>query len=182
VDEMLELAAALTQGKERALTDLYDRYGSAVYGLALRITSDHGMAEEVSLDTFLQVWQQATRYNAEHGSLPSWLFTIARSRAIDRLRAQRAAKRTHSDDHLAENHGERPDDMAELAERRRLVRGAMEQLSQEQRAALELAYFEGLSHSQIAERLGEPLGTVKTRMRKAMITLRRMLGPVLTTS
>jgi RNA polymerase sigma-70 factor (ECF subfamily) len=181
VDRTRELEVALAQGQERALSQLYDRYGGAVYGLALRVTGDHGMAEEVSLDTFLQVWQQATRYDAEQGSLQGWLFTIARSRAIDRVRAARAAKRTQSEDHTVDEHGERPDDMAELAERRRLVRQALTELSPAQRVALELAYFEGLSHSQIADRLGEPLGTVKTRLRQAMITLRRNLGPILAT-
>ena len=179
--ETRELATALSQRKEGALAELYDRYGGAVYSLALRMTGDRGVAEEISLDAFLQVWQQADRFNAEQGSLSTWLFTIARSRAIDRLRSARAAKRTQVDDESETQRTAQPDEMAELAERQRLVRQAMAELSAPQRTALELAYFEGLSHSQIAERLGEPLGTVKTRVRQAMITMRRTLGPVLTT-
>jgi RNA polymerase sigma-70 factor (ECF subfamily) len=181
VSETEKLAFALRQGEERALTELYDRYGGAVYQLALRITCDPGLAEEISIDTFVQIWRQAPRYSADHGSVPSWLFTIARSRAIDRLRAAGAAKRTHADDLVAVNAPRRPDEMAELAERRQLVRDAMATLSATQRAALELAYYEGLSHSEIAARLGEPLGTVKTRIRQAMLVLRKTLAPVLTT-
>lgn len=181
VSETHDLAAALGEGRERALTELYDRFGGAVYSLALRVTGDRGTAEEISLDTFMQVWQQAGRFNVEQGSLQSWLFTIARSRAIDRVRAAKAVKRTHADDSTADQHVERPDETVELAERRRLVREAITGLTPAQRAALELAYFEGLSHAQIAERLGEPLGTVKTRVRQAMIALRRTLGPVLAT-
>lgn len=176
-----DLAVALSQGRERALTELYDRFGGAVYGLAFRVTGDRGAAEEISLDTFLQVWQQAGRFNADQGSLQSWLFTIARSRAIDRVRAAKAVKRTQAEDSTAEQHVERPEETVELAERRRLVREAITGLTRSQRTALELAYFEGLSHAQIAERLGEPLGTVKTRVRQAMIVLRRTLGPALAT-
>lgn len=179
--ETHDLVAALRQGRERALAELYDRFGGAVYGLALRVTGDRGAAEEISLDTFLQVWQQAGRYDAEQGSLSSWLFTIARSRAIDRVRAARAVKRTQAEDGATAPHVERPEESVELAERRRLVREAISGLTPSQRTALELAYFEGLSHAQIAERLGEPLGTVKTRVRQAMIALRRTLGPVLAT-
>jgi RNA polymerase sigma-70 factor (ECF subfamily) len=179
VFEANDLAAALSEGRERALAELYDRFGGAVYGLALRVTGDRSAAEEISLDTFMQVWQQAQRFNAEQGTLQRWLFTIARSRAIDRVRSAKALKRTHTEDRSAEQQVERPEDMVELAERQRLVRAAMTELSPPQRAALELAYFEGLSHAQIAERLGEPLGTVKTRVRQAMTILRRSLGPML---
>jgi RNA polymerase sigma-70 factor (ECF subfamily) len=173
---------ALRNGDEQALAELYDRYGSAVYHLALRITHDPSSAEEIRLDAFLQVWRQASRYDEQQGSLAGWLFTIARSRAIDRIRAGGAAKRTQSEQLIPEAQGEQPDEMADLAQRQRFVRDAMARLSPAQRIALELAYYEGLSHSQIAARLGEPLGTVKTRIRQAMLTLRQVLGPVLTTS
>ena len=174
-----ELARALGQGDEGALAELYDRYGRAVYNLALRITRDPGMAEEISLDSFLQIWRQAARFDAHQGSLPSWLFTIARSRAIDRVRAAGAAKRVQAEEFTPMSPTDQPDEAAALAERRRLLRQAMQTLSPAQRAALELAYYEGLSHSQIAERLGEPLGTIKTRIRQAMTVLRRALEPVL---
>lgn len=182
MSETDELAQALGRREERALAALYDRYGGAVYNLALRITRGTGTAEEISLDSFLQVWRQADRFNAQQGTLQSWLFTIARTRAIDRVRAAGATKRTRvDDDPVAVTHAAQPDEMAELAERRQLVRQAMAALSAPQRAALELAFYEGLSHSEIAARLGEPLGTVKTRIRQAMLLLRRTLAPVLTT-
>lgn len=177
-----QLAAALRARDERALAQLYDRYGGAIYGLALRVTGDAGAAEEISVDTFWQLWQQADRFDGTQGSLQNWLFTIARSRAIDRLRARVARKRITADDPSAMTEVRRPEEAAELVERRRLVRAAMEALSAEQRTALALAYYEGLSHSQIAERLQEPLGTVKTRIRQAMIALRRTLGPLLSNS
>lgn len=178
--ETIELALALRKGEERALTELYDRYGGAVYQLALRITRDPGAAQEISLDAFWQIWRQADRFNEKQGTLSSWLFTIARSRAIDRVRAAGAAKRTEREDvDVVEHAADQPERVTELAERQRLVRTAMESLTPSQRAALELAYYEGLSHSQIADRLGEPLGTVKTRIRQAMITLRRNLQPLL---
>jgi len=128
---------------------------------------------------FLQVWQQAERYNATQGTLSSWLFAIARSRAIDRLRAASAAKRTRAEDLTLVQAAAQPDEMTEAAERRRLVREAMAKLTPAQRTALELAFYEGLSHSQIAARLGEPLGTIKTRIRQAMLVLRQALTPVL---
>jgi len=174
--------AALRARDERALARLYDRYGNAVYGLALRVTGDAGAAEEISLDTFWQVWQQAERYDGAQGSVRNWLFTMARSRAIDCVRARAARKRTIVDDPTEEAAVRRPEEAAELIERRALVRAAMTGLSADQRAALALAYYEGLSHAQIAERLQEPLGTVKTRIRQAMIALRRTLGPLLTLS
>lgn len=176
-----QLVAALRARDQGALARLYDRYGGAVYGLALRVTGDAGAAEEISVDTFWQLWQQADRFDGTQGSLQNWLFTIARSRAIDRVRARAARKRTTADDPTDVNDPGRPDETVELRERQRLVRQAMAALSADQRAALALAYYEGLSHSQIAERLQEPLGTVKTRIRQAMIALRRTLGPPLST-
>lgn len=176
-----ELALALGRGEESALAELYDRYGGAVYHLALRVTRDPAAAEEISVDSFLQIWRQATRFDAQQGTLLGWLFTIARTRAIDRVRAAGAAKRTQVDDPTPTTSAPQPDEMAELAERRRLVRQAMAGLSAPQRAAVELAYYEGLSHSEIATRLGEPLGTVKTRIRQAMLVLRKSLAPVLST-
>ena len=180
MSETNELALALGRGEERALSQLYDRYGAAVYNLALRITRDPTAAEEISLDSFLQLWRQSNRTDTQSGTLLGRLFTIARSRAIDRLRAAGAAKRTQSHNPVPADAPHPPEEMVELAERRRLVRNAMATLSAVQRATLELAYYEGLSHSEIAARLGEPLGTVKTRIRQAMLVLRQTLAPVLT--
>ena len=177
-----QLVGGLRARDERALTQLYDRYANAVYALALRITDDAGAAEEISLDAFWQLWQQAERFDGSQGSLQNWLFTMARSRAIDCVRARTAQKRTMHEDPSTVNDVRRPDEAVELGERRQLVRNAMVTLSRDQRMALAMAYYEGLSHQQIAERLKEPLGTVKTRIRQAMIVLRRALGPLLMTS
>jgi RNA polymerase sigma-70 factor (ECF subfamily) len=181
VGDGIELMQGLRRRDERALADLYDRYAGAVYALALRVTRDPATAEEISLDTFLQAWHQAERFDARHGSLASWLFNIARSRAIDRLRAGSASKRLPVAEDRPVKRVSQPEEIAELVERQLIVRHALECLQPAQRAALELAYFEGLSHSQIAARLDEPLGTIKTRIRQAMLQLRQMLGPVLTT-
>jgi RNA polymerase sigma-70 factor (ECF subfamily) len=181
VPETAQVVAALRRKEEQALAQLHDRYGRVVYALALRITGDAGAAEEISLDTFWQLWQQAERFDGSQGSLQNWLLTIARSRAIDRVRARAARKRLQVEDPTDVTEVARPEDDAELVQRRRLVHDAMAQLSTDQRTAVSLAYYEGLSHSQIAERLQEPLGTVKTRIRQAMGVLRRTLGPLLTT-
>lgn len=172
-----ELAGRLTKKDESALAQIYDLYGGAVYQLALRITRDPGVAEEICLDSFMQLWQQAPTLDRQHDNLLAWLFTIARSRAIDRLRKMSAAKRTPV--HVAPGAVERPDEGAEHKQRREIVRKAIAELSPPQRTALELAYYEGLSHTEIAQRLGEPLGTVKTRIRQAMISMRLSLSPVL---
>ncbi len=184
--ESERIAAALGRREESALAELYDRYGGTVHALALRMTGDRGLAQEITLDAFLQVWEQVDRYDARQGSLEGWLFTIARSRAIDRIRAGRAQKRTQTEEADTNPVGparpEAPDEILELAERRRYVRHAMAGLSPAQRSALELAFYQGLSHSEIAEQLGEPLGTVKTRIRQAMSVMRRILTPLLVTS
>ena len=178
--EAEELVAALRRRDEKALAELYDRYGHTVYALGLRVTGDAGAAEEISIDTFWQLWQQADRYDPRQGSLLNWLLTMARSRALDRLRARAALKRTVIPDPTDVAGTPRPDELAELQQRRQLVRQALETLSPDQRTALSLAYYEGLSHSQIADRLQQPLGTVKTRIRHALGVLRRTLGPGLT--
>lgn len=179
------MAAAIARREESALADLYDRYGGTVYALALRMTGDRGEAQEIALDAFLQVWQQVDRYDSRQGSLQGWLFTIARSRAIDRLRAARAAKRKPveevPDDPGGSSAAAPPDEIVALAERSAYVRRAMDELNPAQRTAVELAYFQGLSHTEIAERLGEPLGTVKTRIRQGMLALRKVLAPLLST-
>ena len=174
---LIERAA---RGEEAALAGLYDGTVAVVHGLVLRILRDPALAEEVTGDVYLQVWHQAVRYDPTRGAPLSWLLTVARSRAIDRLRsaraeAERAAPLRDALDVASEDAG--PEESSSLQERRRLVRAALATLAPEQRAALELAYFGGLSHSEIARRLGEPLGTVKTRIRLAMTKVRQLLAP-----
>jgi RNA polymerase sigma-70 factor (ECF subfamily) len=180
-----DLVARAAGGDERAVGQLYDRYGAVLYAVAYRIVGQSADAEEVVLEAFAQAWRDAPRFEAERGSVAGWLTMIARSRALDLVRA-----RSRRDRITATAAADRPD--APLAmgdyrpdparavdhdERRRQVRQALETLSPPQRQAIELAYFEGLSQSEIAERLQEPLGTVKTRVRLGMQKLRECLRP-----
>jgi RNA polymerase sigma-70 factor (ECF subfamily) len=161
----------LAAGDRSALAELYDRYAALVNGLALRILRNATEAEDVVQEVFLQAWRSAERYDASRGTPEAWLCTMARSRALDRLR-RRASRREEAQDAAP---------MASLVPRTDealAVRKALEGLSAEQRRALELAYYDGLTQSEIAEALGEPLGTIKTRIRTAMIRLREALGPV----
>jgi RNA polymerase sigma-70 factor (ECF subfamily) len=159
----------MAEGDASALASLYDATAAAVHALVRRIVHDEAMAEEVTGDVFLQAWQQAARYQAVRGSALAWLLSIARTRAIDRTRVGRAWRR--AEEPLARamelpcgRPG--PEDAYSAYERRRRM----------QREAVELAYYGGLSHGEIAERLGEPLGTVKTRIRLAMTKLRDALA------
>jgi RNA polymerase sigma-70 factor (ECF subfamily) len=165
-----------------ALERLYRQHGGLVHGLALRILQDGAEAEEVTQDVFLYVWQHAERFDPARGSLASWLVTLARSRGIDRLRSRGSRERRREglkrevDADLAAHEPADPLQHALAAERRTRVRRALALLPPEQRSALEIAYFEGLSHSEIAARLQAPLGTVKTRIRQGMIRLRDALA------
>jgi RNA polymerase sigma-70 factor, ECF subfamily len=166
-------------GDPDALARLYDGTVALVYGLALRILRDTGGAEEITEDVYMQVWRHAARYDATRGSVTRWLLTLTRSRAIDRVRAGASQRERHTPlDEAAEVHDTAPgpEHAATERERRSLVRAALARLSAEQREAIELAYFRGMSHSEIATCLGAPLGTVKTRIRLGMDRLRASLG------
>jgi len=179
---LLERAA---QGDEAAFEQLYDRYSAVLYALAFRIAAEASDAEEIVLDSFTQAWRDATRFRPERGSVIAWLTTICRSRALDLVRARGRRGKLLDSANAAEPDatpamGSPPaasDRELDLLERRKWVADALRALSVPQRQAIELAYYEGLSHSEIAERLGEPLGTVKTRVRLAMEKLREMLRP-----
>ena len=160
----------LTAGDPQALGDFYDLYAGLVNGLALRILRDTAEAEDVVQEVFVQVWRQASRYDASRGTPEAWLCTMARTRALDRLR--RRVSRREEPAEAAPASTAAPTTADTIA-----VRKALDGLSTDQRKALELAYYEGLTQSEIATRLGEPLGTVKTRIRTAMIRLREVLGP-----
>jgi RNA polymerase sigma-70 factor, ECF subfamily len=166
------------RGDASALATLYDGTASLVMGLALRILGDHAVAEEVVSDVYLQVWHQAARWDPERGAPLTWLLTVARSRAIDRLRvgaAQRAQRAPLSDALDVPAAGPGPDGAAAAARQRAIVQDALGRLGTEQREVIELAYFGGLSHGEIAVRTGLPLGTVKTRIRLGMAHLRQHL-------
>jgi RNA polymerase sigma-70 factor (ECF subfamily) len=177
----LELVERIRQGEQAALDLLYKRYSSPVYSLVWKILQHAEEAEDVALDVFWQVWRQADRYDPARGAPPAWIFTLARSRAIDRLRARnRREDRTISIDDpavhidpLDENAA--PDQIVSFRQSRDAVRASMTKLSPVQREAVELAVLKGLTHVEIAEKLGQPLGTVKTRIRQGLIRLRRHL-------
>ncbi len=159
---------------EEALSALYDRYSGLVYSEAKRILRDTGAAEEILQDLFYQIWRTAERFDEARGSLGGWLLVAARNRAISRLR-----RKTGKTEELKENGvGLRVDLESRTAQNLLLekVRGVMQELPEGQREAVELAYFEGMSHTEIAEKTGQPLGTIKTRIRSAMETLKRVLG------
>ena len=170
--------ARMAQGDGDAVAELYDRHARPIYSLALRILGDVTDAEDVVQDVFSQAWRQASRYNASRGAVAAWLLTLARSRAIDRLRAKRARPAGVTDERMADqlvDASPAVDSMVLSSEQVSRVRAALDELPLLQRAALELAYFEGLTHAEIAVRLEQPLGTVKTRIRLAMLKLRDVL-------
>ena len=178
---LLQRVAARDAG---GLGGLYDRHGRAVYSLALRILGDEGDAEEVTQDVFAQAWARAGQYDDARGTVAAWLLMMARTRAIDRFRARRVRPegRVHDDAGLTLQQlpATSPDAASQIlaAERGQRVRRALEALPFLQRVAIELAYFEGLSQREIAERLEQPLGTVKTRMRLGLLKLREALAEV----
>jgi RNA polymerase sigma-70 factor (ECF subfamily) len=182
-DEDLELVAAMARGDEQAASRLYDRHSAVMYGLALRMVGESADADEVVLEAFAQAWRDAARYDRSRGSVVGWLTTMARTRALDLIRARsRRAKMTDAaatqlDAPAAMGEGFRSaDTMLDDADRATAVATALNGLPDAQRRAIELAFFEGLTHPEVAERLREPLGTVKTRIRLGMQKLRDMLS------
>jgi RNA polymerase sigma-70 factor (ECF subfamily) len=168
------LLARVVQRDDSALAALYDRYSGLVYSEVLRILRDKGAAEEILQDIFYQVWRTAEKFDRSRGSLPGWLVVVARNRAISKLR--RRGGRTEEE--LIENEVLLPFNLETAAAQNQLlgrVQTVMSSLPEGQREAIYLAYFEGMTHSEIATKTGEPLGTVKTRIRSALDVLRRAL-------
>jgi RNA polymerase sigma-70 factor, ECF subfamily len=180
-----ELVKRMRSKDERALGAFYDRWFPVVHGVVSRMLESPDDVEDVVEEAFWQAWRQAERFEPERGSVQTWLLTIARSRALDRLRARRRLREDPLVD-AAEADTSAPTPAApsdpladaEHAERSQLVRAALADLPTEQREALELGYFGGLSQSEIAEQTGQPLGTIKTRMRLALQKLRERLSPL----
>jgi RNA polymerase sigma-70 factor (ECF subfamily) len=184
----LGLVGRMAAGDEQALSAFYGRWFPIVNGLISRMLKSADDVEDVVEETFWQAWRQANRFTADRGSVQTWVLTIARSRALDRLRATRRLREDSIDDASATESSSGdgggmstrstsdPSADAEHAERRQLVVAALNELPAEQRQALELGYFGGLSQTEIAERTGQPLGTIKTRMRLAMLKLRDRLS------
>ena len=173
------LIAKMTAGDELALSALYDRYAPLLFGMLSRVLNDRQAAEEVLQDVFLQLWNNPARFDATRGSLPAWLVVIGRNRAISRLRGRRdreVLEEEEGDFAGTFASAQNIEDEAARAQLARNVTAALERLPIEQRQALELAYFEGMTQTEIAARTGAPLGTVKTRVRTAMQSLRQILA------
>lgn len=173
----IDLLHAVARRDETALAALYDRYRLILFGLLVRILNSREEAEDVLQEVFLQVWRRAADFDEKRGRPFTWLVTLTRSRAIDRLRVL-AARQRLADSAAHEAIDEASDAVADTlhAEQREIVARALASLPEEQRRTLKLAYFEGLTQSEIATQLGTPLGTVKTRMRAGMMKLRELLG------
>ena len=175
------LIERIVQRDQMALAALYDRYAGMLSSVLNRILRDSQTAEEILQDIFFQLWRAPERFDASRGSLPAWLMVIARNRAISQLRRHNPA----AGDPLLETTVISTFNIESAASQQQLlgrVKGALENLPVEQRAAVELAFFEGLTHSEIAKRTGDPLGTVKTRLRSAVESLRRTLHPAASTT
>ncbi|NGZ03164.1 MAG: hypothetical protein CV090_08950 [Nitrospira sp. WS238] len=178
--EWTQLIALTAEGDQTALATLYDRTSPQVFGLILKILNNREAAEEVTLDVYAQVWRQAHTYDRTRGAPGAWLMMLARTRAIDRFRsgaAERGRMESLDAATLFASADDSPEQDVEGQERRRYVQAALAGLTAEQRQTIALAYFYGLSQSEIADKLQLPLGTVKTRMRLGMIKLREALAP-----
>jgi RNA polymerase sigma-70 factor, ECF subfamily len=169
------LIRRILNGDDTALGTLYDRYGRLVYSVSLRILRDTGAAEEVLQDIFHQLWRVAASFDFTRGSLSSWLMVMARNRSIDRLRRRGVALAGDPVEALPPAKFDLESDVAQQEMIGR-VRRALDALPEPQRKAMELAYFEGLTQSEIAHQTGDALGTVKTRLRTALTSLRKVFG------
>jgi RNA polymerase sigma-70 factor, ECF subfamily len=173
--------ARIADGEQPALGSLYDESSSLIYSMVLRVLGNVADAEEVTMDVYTQVWKGAAGYDASRGSVTAWLVTLARSRAIDRVRSRssRARKETAlPETYDAPSLGHSPEQETEDVLRRDQVMTALATLPADQRQVVELAFYSGLTHSELAERLGQPLGTVKTRIRAGMSRLREQLAGI----
>jgi RNA polymerase sigma-70 factor (ECF subfamily) len=178
-----ELMPRVAAGDRVAFSDLYDRFSRPLYGTALRILQDPAEAQDVVHDAFVNVWEKAATFESGRGTAFSWVLTSVRNRAIDRVRTRRRrsellANAPEADvPHLATDTGPSGSDTAAAGDEARVVRETVGGLPPEQRRSLELAFFGGLTQEQIAAKLGEPLGTVKARIRRGLLKLRESLAP-----
>ncbi len=176
----VDLIHRIIAGSSAALGELYDRYGRLVFSLAYQVAGDSGTAEEITQEVFLQIWNKADTYQAEQGKVVTWLTSVARHKAIDALRRRGARPEGHQ---VEFENGNEPDlvdpvaveELVELSQRSLVIRRAIALLPPDQQKALALAYFKGMTQQEVAEATHEPLGTVKTRIRLAMLKLRQIL-------
>lgn len=177
-DESVHLIEKMAAGEREAFGRFYDRFAPLVFSLAMRLLRERSAAEDLLQEVFIQAWSQAKNYSRERGSPEAWIITMTRSRGIDKLRSRRRRDRSF----VSNDNPSGPEYAAKVtsgmveSEARLTVHGALAQLPETERAVLELAYFDGLTQSEIAARLGQPLGTVKTRMRAGMERLRAFFG------
>jgi len=169
------LLARVARGDDDALGDLYDRFGDVAYGLAVRILRDERLAEDAVQDAFLAVWRQAPSFRPERANARTWVLTFVHRRAVDLVRREER-RRTEPLAPETEPTARSTAEVADLRRRREAVQRALAQLPEEQRRPIELAYYGGFSQSELAERLGEPLGTIKSRMFTGLKRLRELLG------
>jgi RNA polymerase sigma-70 factor (ECF subfamily) len=169
------LVALAARSDSSALAELYDRYGRIAYGLALRILRDEALAEDAVQDGFLAVWRTAARFIPERGKASAWILTLVHRRAVDVVRREER-RRAESLERVPEPGGGSVDEDAWLRLQRGRVQDALRQLPDPQREAIELAYYGGFSQSELAEKLGQPLGTIKSRMFSGLARLRELLG------
>lgn len=177
--DWVNLVHSIAAGDQLALHALYERAYRVVFTLIVRITSNRETAEELTLDVFHDVWRRASRYDAANGTVLGWIMNQARSRAIDRLRFEQRKKRVNGDGSEALPQPEAAADerdVLELKQQGEAVRAALAVLTPDERRAIEAAFFGGLTHAEVAARLNQPLGTIKTRIRSGLHKLRQALG------
>jgi RNA polymerase sigma-70 factor, ECF subfamily len=169
------LVEAVARSDETALGELYDRFGRVAYGLALRVLQDAALAEDAVQEAFLQIWRGAGSYEPERGKASTWLLTFVHRRAVDLVRREERRRAVPADP-FSETPGPGADEAVDVRSRREIVQDALRRLPAEQREAIELAYYGGLTQSELAERLGQPLGTIKSRMFTGLERLRGLLA------
>jgi RNA polymerase sigma factor (sigma-70 family) len=170
------LVALVARGEEWALAELYDRHGRLAYGLALRVVRDPALAEDVVQEAFVAVWRSAGRYVPERSKASTWLLTLVHRRAVDLVRREERRRAEPLDESAPAGAGDATDEVAWLRFERERVQQALRALPDNQREALELAYYGGFTQSELADRLGQPLGTIKSRMFAGLARLRELLG------
>lgn len=169
------LVALAARSEQLALAELYDRYGRPAYGLALRVLRDEALAEDAVQEAFLALWRTASRFMPERGTASTWILTLVHRRAVDLVRREER-RRADTLEQAPEPGGGAADEEAWLHLQRERVQHALKQLPDQQREAIELAYYAGFTQSELAERLGQPLGTIKSRMFMGLSRLRELLG------
>jgi RNA polymerase sigma-70 factor (ECF subfamily) len=174
------LAERLVRGDESALQEVYKEYSSAVFGLAVRVLANESLAEDVTQEVFVRLWERPERFDADRGSLRSFVLAMAHSRAVERVRSEEARRRRHMHESQQQPVFADPDPAGMLADRAtaQAVRKALVDLPHPERLPIELAYFGGMSYRQVAEHLGEPVGTIKYRIRCGMQKMRAALRAV----